>query len=109
LSAEVHNAILTLDAPAARLLSRGDTRLLRLEDVEALFASDVLVVDACRLAVRDADTVVPLATRPVLFTLARALAEAWPGDAPSTPTTRTACACASRSAGCARRSRRWRM
>jgi DNA-binding transcriptional ArsR family regulator len=82
LSAEVHNAILTLDAPAARLLSRGDTRLLRLEDVEALFASDVLVVDACRLAVRDADTVVPLATRPVLFTLARALAEAWPGDVP---------------------------
>ncbi|TGU67213.1 helix-turn-helix domain-containing protein, partial [Mesorhizobium sp. M00.F.Ca.ET.186.01.1.1] len=31
--------------------------------------------------VRKADTVVSLATRPVLFALARALAEAWPVDA----------------------------
>jgi hypothetical protein len=30
--------------------------------------------------VRDARTVVSLATRPVLFALARALGEAWPGD-----------------------------
>jgi hypothetical protein len=37
-------------------------------------------VDACRYAVRDAGTVVSLATRPVLFALARALAEAWPAD-----------------------------
>ncbi|MFX7747882.1 hypothetical protein ABTK03_21115, partial [Acinetobacter baumannii] len=78
LTAEVENAALALQAPAARLLSRGDARLLRLEEVEALFASRTLVVDACRLAVRETDTVVTLATRPVLFTLARALAEAWP-------------------------------
>jgi DNA-binding transcriptional ArsR family regulator len=39
-----------------------------------------LVVDACRHVVRGEDTVVSLARRPVLFALARALAEAWPGD-----------------------------
>jgi hypothetical protein len=32
--------------------------------------------------VRDADTVVSLTTRPVLFALARALGEAWPMDVP---------------------------
>lgn len=53
-----------------------------LEDVEALFASDALVVDACRLSVRHTDTVISLATRPVLFMLARLLAEAWPADVP---------------------------
>ena len=47
-----------------------------------LLTSDALVVDACRHAVRDADTMVSLATRPVLFALARALGEAWPGDVP---------------------------
>jgi DNA-binding transcriptional ArsR family regulator len=39
-------------------------------------------VDACRHAVRQASTVISLATRPVLFALARALGEAWPGDVP---------------------------
>ena len=39
-------------------------------------------MDACRHVVRDAGTVVSLATRPVLFALARALGEAWPGDVP---------------------------
>jgi hypothetical protein len=53
-----------------------------LDEVEALLASEVLVVDACRNVVRDAGTVVSLATRPVLFALARALGEAWPGDVP---------------------------
>jgi len=80
LSAEVERAALVLSAPAARLISRGEERVLRLDDVEALFASDALVVDACRLAIRQTDTIIPLATRPVLFTLARALAEAWPED-----------------------------
>jgi hypothetical protein len=32
--------------------------------------------------VRDARTVVSLTRRPVLFALARALGEAWPGDVP---------------------------
>lgn len=71
-----------LDAPAARLIARGEERLLRLEQVEALLASGALVIDACRHVVRVADTVIPLARRPVLFALARALAEAWPADVP---------------------------
>jgi DNA-binding transcriptional ArsR family regulator len=37
---------------------------------------------ASTMSVRDAGAVVPLARRPVLFALARALAEAWPGDVP---------------------------
>ena len=81
LSAEVESAALVLDTPAARLIERGCERPLLLEEVEALLASDALVVDACRHVVRAGDTVVSLATRPVLFALARALAEAWPGDA----------------------------
>jgi len=80
LMAEVERASLVLDTPAARLVAKGEERLLRLEDVEALLASKSLVVDACRHLVRDARTVISLATRPVLFALARALAEAWPGD-----------------------------
>ena len=82
LTAEVENASLVLNTPAARSMARGQERLLLLEDVEALLASKALVVDACRYAVRDATTVVSLATRPVLFALARALGEAWPGDVP---------------------------
>ena len=39
-------------------------------------------MDACRHAVGDANAEVSLAGRPVLFTLARALAEAWPADVP---------------------------
>jgi hypothetical protein len=80
LAAEVDSAALVLTSPAARLLASGQERLLVLEEVEALLASDALVVDACRHVVRRARTVVSLASRPVLFALARVLAEAWPGD-----------------------------
>ena len=82
LTAEVERASRVLNTPAARLIARGEERLLLLEEVEALLASKALVVDACRHAVRDDGTVVSLATRPVLFALARALGEAWPGDVP---------------------------
>ena len=82
LTAEVESASLVLSTPAARLIARGEERPLLLEEVEALLASEALVVDACRYVVRDAGTVVSLATRPVLFALARALGEAWPGDVP---------------------------
>src|SRR4029077_8972399 len=82
LTAEVENASLALDTPAARLIARGEERVLLLEEVEALLASKAFVVDACRHVVRDAHAVVSLARRPVLFTLARALSEAWPGDVP---------------------------
>jgi hypothetical protein len=80
LIAEVELASASLSAPAARLIARGEERLLVLAEVEALLASQTLVVDACRNAVRDAHRVVSLARRPVLFALARALAEAWPSD-----------------------------
>jgi hypothetical protein len=80
LTAEVESASRLLNTPAARLIARGQERLLLLEEVEALLASKVLVVDACRHVVRDARTAVSLKKRPVLFALARALGEAWPGD-----------------------------
>jgi hypothetical protein len=82
LTAEVDNAVLALGAPAARLIARGEERLLRLEDVEALLASKAFVVDACRHVVRGNGTMVSLATRPVLFAIARTLGEAWPEDVP---------------------------
>jgi hypothetical protein len=82
LTAEVEAAFLVLNSPAARLITSGQERLLLLEEVEALLASSALVVDACRYVVRDKGAVVSLARRPVLFALARALGEAWPGDAP---------------------------
>ena len=80
LIAEVESAFKLLNTPAARLIANGEERLLRLEDVEALQTSKALVVDACRHVVRDANTEVSLARRPVLFALARSLGEAWPGD-----------------------------
>ena len=80
LAAEVESASLALKAPAARLIARGKERQLRLEEVEALLESGALVVDACRYVVRGAGTVISLASRPVLFALARALGEAWPTD-----------------------------
>ena len=80
LTAEVESASQVLNTPAARLIAHGEERLLLLEEVEALLASEALVVDTCRYVVRDAGTVVSLATRPILFALARALGEAWPAD-----------------------------
>jgi hypothetical protein len=80
LVAEVEGASLLLKTPAARLISRGKARLLLLEDVEALLASNALVVDTFRHVVRQKTKVVSLARRPMLFALARALAEAWPED-----------------------------
>jgi biotin operon repressor len=82
LAAEVERGFAVLGEPAARRIARGGERLVRLEEVEALLASGALVVDALRRVVRAGRTAIPLATRPVLFALARALAEAWPGDVP---------------------------
>jgi len=80
LTTEVERASLALDMPAARLIASGTERFLLLQDVEALQESASLVVDACRHVVRFARATVSLARRPVLFALARTLAEAWPGD-----------------------------
>ena len=81
LTREVESACLVLNTPAARLIASGEERPLLLEEVEALLASDAFVVDACRHVVRDGRKAVSLVTRPVLFAIARALGEAWPGDA----------------------------
>lgn len=80
LVAEIDDAAHVLDAPAARLITHGGERLIRLEDVEALLASNAFVIDACRHVVCQSGTRVALAKRPVLFAIARLLAEAWPGD-----------------------------
>jgi hypothetical protein len=81
LLAEVAEARAALDRAAARRLHAGHEQPLRLDEVEALLASGALVVDACRRGLRVGAAWRPLARRPVLFALARALAEAWPGDA----------------------------
>jgi hypothetical protein len=80
LLAEVAEARAALDRPAARRFHAGDEQPLRLDEVEALLASGALVIDACRRGLRLGATWLSLARRPVLFALARALAEAWPGD-----------------------------
>ena len=80
LLAEVTEARAALDRPAARSIRAGHEQSLRLDEVEALIASGALVIDACRRGLRAGATWRPLTRRPVLFTLARALAEAWPGD-----------------------------
>lgn len=80
LAAEVESASMVMDTPAARSITRDGERLMLLDEVETLLASGVLVIDACRNVVRDEKQVVSLATRPVLFALARVLAEAWPAD-----------------------------
>lgn len=80
LAAEVDGAFHLLESPAARLIAGGEEQPLQLAEVEELLASRILIVDACRHAVHGAGTTISLATRPVLFALARTLAEAWPAD-----------------------------
>lgn len=80
LIAEVDQAARALDAPAARLITHDDARLLGLAEVETLMESKALVIDACRNLVRAGAKVISLGGRPVLFSLARALAEAGPAE-----------------------------
>jgi len=80
LVAEVDSARLILDTPAARLIARGSERPLLLGEVERLAASTALVVDTFHHVVRRQGVAVALGTRPVLFALARLLAQAWPAD-----------------------------
>lgn len=82
LIAETNRAAQVLNAPAAQLIVRGDKRLLLLDEVEELLASKTFIVDACRYLVRAGSVRISLARRPVLFALARELAEAWPQDVP---------------------------
>ena len=80
LTAEVDGAKLILDTPAARLIARGSEHPLLLGEVERLASSTALVLDTFHHVVRREGIVVPLGTRPVLFALARLLAQAWPAD-----------------------------
>lgn len=82
LMAEVESALRELQAPAARMLRHGEARTVRLAEIETLLASRALIVDGCRYAANRSGTTLAFATRPILFTLLRVLAEAWPGDAP---------------------------
>ena len=80
LMAEVQRTQEFLHAPAARLLVEGRESVLRLADVAEMLRGPGLVVDACRNHVSLHGEVIPLGRRPVLFAIARALAEAWPED-----------------------------
>lgn len=80
LVAEADELQAVLEQPAARRRQAGIETPLRLAEVEALLASPALVVDACRRSLRCAHAARSLARRPILFTLLRALAEAWPAD-----------------------------
>jgi hypothetical protein len=80
LIAEVIEAHAALERPAARRVHAGNMQSLRLGEIEALLASDALVIDACRRSLRVGDASTSLARRPLLFALLRALAEGWPGD-----------------------------
>ena len=80
LLAEVARAREAFDRPAARRIDAAGEQSLRLDDVAALLTSGALVVDACRRGVSVGDEWRSLARRPILFALARALAQAWPGD-----------------------------
>jgi len=80
LMAEVDSARLVLDTPAARLITRGSEHPLLLGEVERLATSTALVVDTFHHALRRQGRIVSLGTRPVLFALARLLAQAWPAD-----------------------------
>jgi DNA-binding winged helix-turn-helix (wHTH) protein len=82
LMAEIESVSLALKTPAARLIARGQEKLLLLEQVESLLGAEIVLIDACRYNVRSNRSVISLARRPVLFALARTLAEAWPNDVP---------------------------
>ena len=82
LTAEVESASLVLNTPAARLIANGDGADPATGGCRSAAGLEALIVDACRYVVRAAGKAVSLASRPVLFELARALGEAWPGDVP---------------------------
>lgn len=78
LLAEVAALRATLAQPAARMIAAGVEHRVRLDEVAAVLASDAWVLDGCRHAIHCAGQWTNLARRPVLFALARALAQAWP-------------------------------
>jgi predicted transcriptional regulator len=82
LAHEVALARARLAEPLARAWSHHEARDLRIDELAALLRDRAaLVFDAREGLVRSRARTVALSRRPVLFALARALAEAWPGGA----------------------------
>lgn len=79
LQAEVMQLWGVLKRPAARRLFPDGEQVLCLDEVASLLASGAFVVDACRHGLAHNAHWLSLARRPVLFALARMLAQAWPG------------------------------
>jgi DNA-binding transcriptional ArsR family regulator len=77
---EVRKAEAQLRLPVARLRVGEQCRGLMLHELQALWASSQLIVDAGRREVRLGQRVVRLVTRPILLELLLALAEAAPID-----------------------------
>ncbi len=75
---EVDVAEQELQKVAARREVEGSTQDLRLEDVEALMSAPILIADACRRGLSSPRAAVSLASRPVLWKIARLLCESWP-------------------------------
>jgi len=82
LLAEIDRVRRFLSTPSARLIQARVVRLIRLDEVEDLHASQNLIVDGCRRVIRAPARSILLGRRPVLFALAAALAEVWPADVP---------------------------
>lgn len=80
LVAEVEKAHKQLSAPVARARELQRERPLFLHELPKVWASGQLVIDACRREARLGRQVQSLVTRPILFELLLALAEAAPGD-----------------------------
>lgn len=67
-----------LSQPVARLERGGVVRSADLFAIEAASSGEVLLVDACRRLVIGGRASVPLAKRPIVFSLLLVLARAWP-------------------------------
>lgn len=80
LIAEVESMSLMLDTPVARVFHEQGERLVSMDEVETLLASKALIVDGCRHVVRQSNHAIRLSGRPVLISLVRMLACAWPDD-----------------------------
>jgi len=79
---EIARAQEGLLAPAARLVSRGEVRVLPLVQVERVLEKGAWLVDACRRELRAGARRVSFLRKPVLLELLCCLAEAWPNVAP---------------------------
>ncbi|VVE49641.1 DNA-binding protein [Pandoraea pneumonica] len=84
LTAELAQVRTVLSRPVARLWHPNAEQVMHLDvhlnDLARVLNSGALVVDACRRGVSAGNTWRPLARRPVLFSLIRCLAQAWPAD-----------------------------